>query len=497
MTSDFSTNRVSDFRVIEKDQRLSQSILWKLESAFYQKTGITAWNHGYIPHYITNNPNIAAAYARIVEGYLLDQAQVDHDQPIYILELGAGPGRFAYQFLQRFLPAVQNSHLRDIRFIYLITDQAESNVNFWKSHPRFKPYLESGQLDMACFNPLQDREIHLVCSGKKLSAADITNPLIVLANYFLDSLPSDLFSIHEGLLCEELLTLTGKDPQLAPTDPSIVPSLEACFHPRFSSTPYYHDLDFDQVLQSYIPLLNESYLLFPIGALHCLRFLQQLSNGQMLFLTADKGEYQLEALRSPSEPEISRHGSGISMMVNFHALNGFLQQQGGQVAQSKHREEGLVFSAFMTGETPTNALETSWAFRESIEEDSPDDFFMLKKAFEPHYASSTLEQLLAFLNLSGDDPQIFRDMYPFLLELAKTADVRQQEELYDATCRVWKMFYPIGEPINLQIPLAKMFIFLSHSAEALECLRSSQFFYGPNDEVNLLIEQISQYASEF
>ena len=48
-----------------------------------------------MPQSITSSPFIARAYARIALGYLRDvAAELDRSQPFYILELGAGDGKF-------------------------------------------------------------------------------------------------------------------------------------------------------------------------------------------------------------------------------------------------------------------------------------------------------------------------------------------------------------------------------------------------------------------
>jgi hypothetical protein len=93
-------------RVIERNQRLSRSLLWGLQRRFFEQKGVEAWRQNIVPHYITSNPFIANAYAHLVFGFLRDcQANAllpDPNQPLYIVELGAGSGRFAFRFLKQF-----------------------------------------------------------------------------------------------------------------------------------------------------------------------------------------------------------------------------------------------------------------------------------------------------------------------------------------------------------------------------------------------------------
>src|SRR5438270_8877543 len=101
--------------VLEQMQRLSGSILWKLQRGFFHRQGVRAWSQGPVPHYITSNAFIADGYARVVFGFLRDCHAVtptgenpnflplDLSQPVYIIELGAGSGRFAFHFMKKFL----------------------------------------------------------------------------------------------------------------------------------------------------------------------------------------------------------------------------------------------------------------------------------------------------------------------------------------------------------------------------------------------------------
>jgi hypothetical protein len=86
--------------VLEHKQRLSRSILWKLQRDFFSRRGIEAWKQDGVPHFITSNPFIADAYAKLAFAFLRDcRPELDPGQPFYILELGSGHGRFGYLFL--------------------------------------------------------------------------------------------------------------------------------------------------------------------------------------------------------------------------------------------------------------------------------------------------------------------------------------------------------------------------------------------------------------
>src|SRR5690242_11625574 len=102
---------------VETRQRLSRSILWKLQRSYFHRAGIEAWRGAAVPHYVTNNPALAHAYAEVFLGFLRDaRAELDPAEPVTIVELGAGSGRFAYLFLKAFTDLLRRSPLAGIRF---------------------------------------------------------------------------------------------------------------------------------------------------------------------------------------------------------------------------------------------------------------------------------------------------------------------------------------------------------------------------------------------
>ena len=154
--------------ILEQGKPLSQSILWKLQWNYFQGQGIEAWRQGTVPHYITSNPFIANAYAKLVFGFIRDCTGVtgdfvnesfpplDQSQPLYIIELGSGSGRFAYHFLKKFLDIYRSSALKDIPFTYVMTDFSERNVQFWREHQSLKPLVQEGVLDFSLFDVERD-----------------------------------------------------------------------------------------------------------------------------------------------------------------------------------------------------------------------------------------------------------------------------------------------------------------------------------------------------
>jgi hypothetical protein len=138
-TTDPSWSESSDSMpddLLDQPIRFSQSRLWNMQRAFFEDHGVDAWRREIVPHYVTSNPFMARSCARQVLGVFRDLVTrgIDTTQPLYIVELGAGCGRFAYHFLTSFLELHAPSALADVRFCYVMTDHAEKTLEFWRSH---------------------------------------------------------------------------------------------------------------------------------------------------------------------------------------------------------------------------------------------------------------------------------------------------------------------------------------------------------------------------
>src|ERR1043166_4363456 len=133
-----------DSYLLESPRRMSDCLLWNIQRTYYEQQGLEAWRSGVVPHYGVSNPFVARTYADIVMGYLRDCREaglVSPERPLYVVELGAGSGRFSYHFLHAFLPLLSESSLRDAKVKVVLTDCVRANLEFWLSHPKFQPFF--------------------------------------------------------------------------------------------------------------------------------------------------------------------------------------------------------------------------------------------------------------------------------------------------------------------------------------------------------------------
>ena len=473
--------------ILEQNQRLSRSLLWQFQRTFFDQQGVEAWRRGLVPFYVTSNPFIAQAYARVVFGFLRDCAAIgeenadfaplDPGQPVYIVELGAGSGRFGAYFLKRLLTLLDHLTLNGVRVQYVMTDFTERHIAYWQAHPALQPLMEAGQLDFARFDAGNDQELVLRLSGAVLAPGTVKNPMVVIANYCFDSLPQDVFTIANGQLYESLITLHSSQPVPDQMDQQFLAGLEITHEHVPATADYYDDPDLNHILKAYQERLPNTFLLFPSAALHCLRTFARLSAGRLLLLSGDKGYSREADLINREPPEIALHGS-FSMMVNHHALGQFVLRQGGQFLSTPHRHTSLDICAFLLGQPPGGYAETRLAYAEAIENGGPDDFYTLREGIRKHYNGFTLGELLAYLRLSGWDADLFLDCFPALLEQSKSASPALREEFYWALQHIWDTYYPIGEWYDVAFCIGLLYHAWNYYHEALRFFQISLQLYG-------------------
>ena len=466
--------------VIDSEQPLSRSLLWAIQRRYFEDQGIEAWRRNIVPSYITSNPFIAQSYARMVLGYVRDcLPTLDPSQPVYMVELGAGGGRFAFHFMRCFQSLLAQSPFPDLHFCYVLTDLPERNLNFWQEHPAFKEWVDAGKLDFARFDALSDREIHLRHAGRSFAPGDLKNPLVILANYFFDSLPQDAFHVENGRLQECLIKLTSKQAEPDPTATDVLPRLMIHFKTQEGDqTEYYHDPDLDTILDQY-RVLENSYLLFSADAIRLLRGLIRLAGGRMLLLSGDFGVCSVKEWDHNGAPDIRIHGS-ISMEVNFHALGAFVKNQGGRFFDPGIHSQFLTVCAFVLGESPNGYPEMGLAYTEAVERGGPNDFFLLKRGMEKNYPALSIDETLAFLRFSGWDAHLFLDCFSSLLEKLPSANAHEQEELLRAMDQLWNNYFHLGEESDLPFNIGVVLFRLGQPGDALAFFQRSLEYYGPS-----------------
>jgi tetratricopeptide (TPR) repeat protein len=422
--------------------RLSQSPLWDMQRRYFERAGVAAWRDGVVPHFVTSNTYVARSYARVLEAFL-----VDCDGPATIVELGAGSGRLAYAILLELAES-------GLRFRYLLTDVVAANVEHARGHPRFRPFVDAGQLDFAVFD-LESDDL------------PVRGPVAVLANYVLDGVPIDACQVEGGELFEARVLVSGDSLEDAELTYEIAPA----------APDYYDDAELDGLLAEYRELPSTA-VRFPIAALRFLQRARAHGDGT-LFLSADKGWVHADALLHRSLPSMAVHGS-FSMAVNYHALARFTARAGGEALFASTSHNSLLVSAFLF-DLPNHRL-TRRAFRSAVEQFGPDDFYQLKKAVDAQGELLSLDALVAFLRLSGPDPEVLRRRVPGLIERVEDASHEQLRALRRLIDQAWQAYLPLGEDRDLAFAIGTLLFRMDFVTEALVFFGRSVALHGPDPQ---------------
>lgn len=468
--------------VAEEGRRLSESSLWRLQREYFEKRGVDAWKSGQVPFHITSNAYIAKAYAKALLGFLRDclsprapLGAIDPAEPLYVVELAAGSGQFAYLFLRKILPLLAAlPGLRDLKLRYVMTDFTTANLDAWRKHPAFRTYLEQGTLTFALFDIERGETLRLE-SGAVLEKGSAKNPLCVLANYTFDTTTQDAFWVKGGVLQEGLVTLLSTTENDDFADEGALGRLSTRYEQRPAAVPYYGDPAFDGLLDWYRDHLGDTSFLLPLGALQGVRSLQALSGGRMFLLTGDKGYLQEIEMESRGEPQHALHGS-FSMMVNFHAMALYFQQQGGVALRSSSHTGSLKFCGFVSGAGPDAFPETALAFQEAIDQFSPSDYFHLVTTLRKAAPKPPLELTIPLLRLSEWDYQLLVYFSGTMAEQLKEAPDAVKRDVRRAAERIAEHTYHMARDVPFE--LGRVYSALTMPHQALSCYQESLRLYG-------------------
>ena len=383
-------------------------MLWQTQREYYQALGVQAWAEQ-VPSFVTSNPFIADHYAWLISTFIRDYLAQYPDakaHPFYILELGAGSGKFSFYCLEAlagYLAAM------DVTYCYVMSDLPPENIKFWSEHPGFQDALERGVLQLRTYDVLQD----------ELELPDLRNPLCVIANYLFDSLPQDVFHVADNRVRPALLNLTTPEENIQQQEVLDWQKITASYSSGPELAEYYQDAMFNQILQEYAQGLQHSSIIFPIASLQAIKKLQHKAKTGLVLLSSDNGICSLKEWEDLADPFLSFHGS-ISMVVNFHAIARYCQlQQGRAIVPASHAGLKTCVLQFGVKADLTNFHQVTNQF---VLKDSPADFFNYHKLVADHYESVSLAMLLSYLTRANFDPYGFSLIYKRLLALLPTAD---------------------------------------------------------------------------
>jgi tetratricopeptide (TPR) repeat protein len=478
-------------QLLETDVPLSQSVIWRLQRDFYAQRGLKAWTEDLVPSYITNNPFIAEIYAQIVFGYLTDCMQgpqagarpLSAQNPLHILELGAGTGKFSWLFLRRITDLLRKTKIVPQILRYSMSDCSESLLAEWRANPRLTEFVSDGILEFKLLNAGGEDNAALSASANAHPSATQTNgPLVVIANYVFDSLPQDAFMIANGQIAEALVSTTDAgitsgsgisgDQRTGTLSP-----LHLSFKNVTLSPDRYAEKSWNAILEHYRANLPAATVLFPSAALNLLQQLRNSSDGRMLVLAADKGFTREDDLvLSQGPPTLEFHASGhcFSQQVNFDAFARYFWTIGGESLLPQKHFSSLSVCAFIAHRPGDNFPATKAAYEESQSTFGPDDLFALMSWLNAHLEEVSIVQALALLRLTHWDTTAFLRLFPIIARQLRSASA-ERNDLLQAIRNTWANHYPVTGAENvLAFNCGVVLLELRFFADALGMFRASE-----------------------
>nr|CCA13874.1 conserved hypothetical protein [Albugo laibachii Nc14] len=487
---------------LEDFTRFSQSHLWKLMTAFYESQGVASWAEGIVPHFITSNSFIAKRYAQLLIAYFSDGSKqiLNKEEPLYIVELGAGSGKFSFYLLQTLSEMEDCLDFPLSKIRYVMTDFTEKNVNYWREHVALQPFVKRGLVDFAIFDATKDTELQLRISCTTVKPGELINPICIIANYLFDTLHHDLFQIDQSCIKEGLISVgSSRDIELNPLDPEIITRLDNQFKYEIAR-PEAGKRDISSaIMEWYLRYFTQkscpATILIPIGALDVLERLNALSSGKALILSADKGSTCPDHFRGLNDPHIAVHGS-FSVMVNYHAIGIYAALLGGFAIHSPQEEASLTVSIFVLPQRSSdfnfcttillseeldhlNAHRKAAfpklkaAFNEWITAFGPNDFFVIQKALKEEVNLRSVKSVLALLKLSNWDPDVFYKYRDVLLESSPASSSKMKSDVRAGISHLWKKYYALDKEKDIAFELGRLCYGMQDYDLALNFYRAS------------------------
>ncbi|TBL80102.1 hypothetical protein [Paenibacillus thalictri] len=423
---------------------VSQSELWPWQKDHDEEHGIHTETGEGAPFLMTSNPVIASSYAEMIFEFMRDRAQLcEHSkQPVYIVELGAGTGRFSFQLLRHLIYLCERRAFPASGFRYIMTANSAESIDFWLSHRQLEPYTEGGMLDFALFDAVTDTRLSLFIQGETIDTGQLDHPVVVVANFFFEGMPQDHLYFNEDKLFT--CSVPADVPETCNGDKAIGSRNPLLTYEPIHAGAYYEKEPYmNELLELYKQSLHNTHLLFPYTAIRCLERLRGLSREKgMLLLSADK------ALTTASELE--RYGTPAMFAVqekqcpltlNYHAIEAYYLRFGTACHFTAFSENSLFMATLLAVPWPGAYRNTELAYGRCLQHVHPGDFYKLMLQYKSRCPGMGVREIIAWIRLSGYDDHFLRAAAARLLDITEEADEHEKTECCAVIDRVWDGYY--------------------------------------------------------
>lgn len=431
--------------------RFSEAPIWNIQRNYYEEEGTKAWNNDQVPQYITSNPMIATSYAEMIFGLLQDRANKEYSsEPVMIVELGAGAGRLAYHVLSELCRLRDYAGIVLPSFRYIMTDLAINNVLAWKEHPALQSFIAEGLLDFAQFDAVHDTALNLVVSDATIRERDLKQPLIIIANYFFDSIPQELIYVGDGRIYEADVFVEYPEHMDSLKPSEVLDRISLHYEHRRAPEYEQETYPYRDVIAIYQEQLEDSHILFPVAGITCLERLNRLSQAGFLLITADKGDHLLDNWKFAEPPELILHGS-FSLTANYHAIQHVFERRGATALFPPHHYKNINVGCILNMDKPMDYFNTRLAYRRFIERFGPDEFFSMKIWVDRNLDNMGLQQILSFWRLGGYDAEFFIQSTKQISSLLPDANDEEMQDILRGIQLMWSSYYVMEQRYDLAL----------------------------------------------
>ncbi len=469
---------------IESKTPFSESLIWKINRNFYQEKGIKAWSEDIVPHNMTSNSSVGKTYAELIFAFLKDLAsKKNKNEVVYILELGAGHGRLGFHILKHIQKLVSSLEGQIPKFCYILSDIVEDNLSFFSDHYQLQDYFDQGILDISYFDAIESKKLYLRKSKKTINAQDLNQPILAIANYFFDSIPSELFFIQNNSIADCSVTINSQEDPKEMSNEILIKNMYLTYHKSILNLPIYNEKILNEILENYKKLSSDTYVFFPKKSMECLSNIKAFSKSGLVVLTMDKGFHEINHLKNKKEPDLVTHGS-FSLWVNYHALSEYCLKQGGKVLFPSFSNFHLEIGCLLFLEKTETYLQTGLAYKQVVDNFGPDDFNTIKQLAYFNVSRLKLIELIAIYRLSGYDSTIFIRLLPRLKQVKQKITLDERNRLAQTLHCVWDMYFNIQENFDLAYEIGGILYDLGFYSEALNYFEYSINIFGEKADVS-------------
>lgn len=411
-----------------------------------------------------STPRLAHAWANAIVNYWksgIANGLITEKEALYLLDTAPRDNQTAWLLLNALTQRMAAQGFA-LPWCYLACYDDADSAEHYAGHPYFREWKAAGRIDFAHWNTAHTA-LHL--SQQNIILTRCENPLVIIANGYLQSQAAELFCLHKGQLMQGTVA-TNMEADDANTN---------VLHFKYqwqASKPASPGMS-ESLLAHYRHHCNGVALQLPLTACTVLDKISHFAQGQSLLLAADPGvcsekQIRLGALCPPSSWSLG----DAAPLVNFLALSLHQREQGARVWQQQLDDAGHVMYMAVRDDTHTFTQENFNVITDTLVDVHPDDMRQLATA--QHSAADTL----TLLRLSHYDPKILKANIAAFIEqpLSLSDSARRNWQL--ALVNTWCNFLPGKAYDSFYYQIGLMAAHLGHYGLAKECFRFGLAWYG-------------------